>query len=275
MIKNTAFPDKADQERREWTVALAGSILLHVGLCMMITLFSYHQPVRTLALKSIDVDLSYLPAPKEKPEAPGPAPSKAKTATVKKKSVPVVKPAEIKKVSLTPKKKAAPVKKKETKPDDTIDKALKRLEKDMAATPQPKVDPLAERIKQLEKETRTESPVASKQTGTGGQGPSDSAYDVSLLERYRHNVGMEIREQWAFAEHLAAGQTHLATLVTFEVLPDGEIRGVRITRRSGNDYMDSSATMAVVKASPVRPHPPGLNKPFIEVNLKFTPKGLD
>jgi len=104
---------------------------------------------------------------------------------------------------------------------------------------------------------------------------SDSAYDASLIERYRLNLGVEIHENWAFSENLAAGQKNLLTKVTFEVLPNGDIRNVRITRKSGNDYMDSSATMAILKSSPVRPHPPGLNKPFIEVRFEFTPKGLE
>jgi colicin import membrane protein len=198
---------------------------------------------------------------------------------VKKTVKPAAQPADKKKVSIAPKKKPTPVKKDRVKPEDTIDKAIKRLEKDLAASPRPNVDTVADRIKRLERETRDDAPpgkaAVSEHTGTQEGRTTGSAYDVSLVDRYRHNVGMEIREQWAFSEQLAAGRTDLITKVTFEVMPDGEIRGVRITRRSGNDYMDSSATMAIVKASPVRPHPPGLNRPFIEVKLEFTPKGLE
>ncbi|GAB6095146.1 hypothetical protein JCM14469_13980 [Desulfatiferula olefinivorans] len=269
-----------DPQRRQWTAALVVSVLLHIGLCIGIAWFPHADRSRPLALKSIDVDLSYLPAPKGSlPEAAAP-PAKTKPAPVKKAVKPAVRQAAAKKVSIAPKKKAAPVKKNSVKPEDAIDKAIKRLEKDLASSPRPTVDPVTERIKQLERETRTDEPVrqapseraGTQDSKTAGAG---SAYDVSLLDRYRHNVSMEIREQWAFSEQLAAGRTDLVTKVTFEVLPDGEIRGVRITRRSGNDYMDSSATMAIVKAGPVRPHPPGLNLPFIDVKLEFTPKGLE
>lgn len=278
MIQASAFLDQTDRQRRQWMMAMAVSVLLHIGLCIMIAWYPHSDGHRPLALKSIDVDLSYLPAPKGPAPEASASPAKAKPAPVKKTAKPVAQPADKKKVSIAPQKKVDPVKKDTVKPDDTIDKAIKRLEKDLASSPRPKVDTVADRIKRLERETRDDSPpggAVSERTGTQEARATGSDYDVSLADRYRHNVGMEIREQWAFSEQLAAGRTDLVTKVTFEVLSDGEIRGVRITRRSGNDYMDSSATMAIVKASPVRPHPPGLNRPFIEVKLEFTPKGLE
>ena len=41
-----------------------------------------------------------------------------------------------------------------------------------------------------------------------------------------------------------------------------------------NPYLDDSAYKAIVKSSPVKPHPPKLNRTYIEMGLRFTPEGL-
>lgn len=275
MKNNTAFFLKADHERsrREWTVAVTASVILHIVLFILIAVFSGHTR-SSVPIRVIDVDLSMTPPPKGKSEAP-----KAKAAPTKKKAVKKASKTVAKKKAVTGLKKKKTVKKTSKsvkKPEDTINDAIKRLEKNLANTPKPQKDPIADRLKQMEEETqrsaKDDEPVGTE-TGTAEKG--DSAVEATLELRYIYNVGMEIRENWAFADKLAAGQENLETRVVFEVLPDGEIRGVRLTRRSGNDYMDSSATMAIVKSSPVRPFPPGLNKPFVEVRLRFTPKGLN
>jgi colicin import membrane protein len=38
--------------------------------------------------------------------------------------------------------------------------------------------------------------------------------------------------------------------------------------------LDESAKKAVLKSNPVRPHPPGVTKPYVIVGLRFTPKGV-
>lgn len=278
MKNNMAFFRKADQERsrREWTVAVTASVLLHIGLALMLVVFSGHARSTPSPVRVIDVDLSMAPPPKGKAPAP-PAKTVApkKKQAVKKASRPVTKKKDV--VGLKKKKTVKKTKKKIIKPKDTIDDAIKRLEKDLAKTPKPKKDPIAERLKKMAEETDREPAKNDEPVGTekGTADKGDSAVEATLELRYKHNVGMEIRENWAFSDKLAAGREDLETWVVFEVLPDGDIRGVTITRRSGNDYMDSSATMAIVKSSPVRPFPPGLNKPFVEVRLKFTPKGLN
>lgn len=273
----TAFFKKAehDQGFREWTVAVSASVLLHIGLCIMIVIFTGHNSHRSTPFRSIDVDLSFAPPPKGKTEAPPEKPAKPKQKKAVKK---VSKPVSKKKQATGLKQKKTEKKvKKEPKPRDMINDAINRLEKDLAKTPKPEPDPISERLKQMARDAtqepaKTEEPVGTP-SGTGEKG--NPAYEASLEDRYRYNVGMEIRENWAFSENLAAGKANLETRVEFEVLPDGEIRGVTITRYSGNDYMDSSATMAILKSSPVRPFPPGLNKPFVTVKLRFTPEGLN
>ena len=285
MNNKTGFARNTRQEGdlREWTVAVIGSALLHIGLCLIIVLFSGHTRSKPASIRSIDVDLSYVSPPKGIAEAK-PVKSNAKKAVKKKAAKAVSETKKTKATGLKKKKTVKKTQKKVVKPKDTINDAIKRLEKDLAKTPErqtkPDSDPLAERLKQLAEETKRESANTSNDDGPVGKPDGtaekgETAYDTTLEMRYIYNVSMEIRENWAFSEKLAAGQEHLETLVVFEVSRDGEIRGVRITRRSGNDYMDSSATMAIVKSSPVRPFPVGLNKPFVEVKLRFTPKGLN
>lgn len=278
----TAFFKKAehDDEFREWTVAVSASVLLHIGLLVMIVVFTGHTTYREMPFRSIDVDMAMIPPPKGKAETP---PAKSAKPEQKKKeqkvskpaSKPAAKPVEKKKdVTGLKQKKAAKKEKKEPKPQDVINDAIKRLEQDLAKNPAPQTDPIAERLKQIAKEARDE-PKASDQpvgteSGTAKQG--DSAYDVTLEQRYSQNVKLEIWENWAFSVNLAGGQDRLESWVAFEILPDGEIQNVRLVRKSGNDYMDSAATMAVVKSSPVIPHPPGLKKKYVEMVVKFIPK---
>ena len=66
----------------------------------------------------------------------------------------------------------------------------------------------------------------------------------------------------------------LETKITFRILPNGEITDIKIVQPSGNRYLDESAYRAVRKASPVAPHPEGINQPYIEVGLRATPAGF-
>jgi colicin import membrane protein len=283
MNNKPVLTHKTDQESRQWTAAIGASVALHIVLFLAIALFSQGTNNRAVPMKYIDVDLAMASAVKDK-TAPKPKAQPQENIPVKKKTVQkkktsgITKP--VKKTSLAPKKTTKPKKDK----SKTVDKVLDRLEKDLASssgkpdkkTDKKTVDPIAERLKQMEKETR--EPQAKKTvTGTGSsdEKTGESPFEASLIDRYRINVSVEIKENWAFSKALAAGQTRLETLVSFEVLPDGVIRGVRILRRSGNDYMDNAATVAILKSSPVRPHPPGINKPFIEIKLRFTPEGLE
>jgi colicin import membrane protein len=62
--------------------------------------------------------------------------------------------------------------------------------------------------------------------------------------------------------------------IAFKVMPDGEVTDIFFTDRSGNAYLDDSAYKAIVKTSPVKPHPKGLLQPYIEMGLRFTPEGV-
>jgi len=57
-------------------------------------------------------------------------------------------------------------------------------------------------------------------------------------------------------------------------MPNGEIKDIWFDKRSGNSYFDESVQKAVMKSNPVRPHPPEVKRPFVDVGLRFTPEGI-
>ena len=63
-------------------------------------------------------------------------------------------------------------------------------------------------------------------------------------------------------------------MLVFKVMPNGEIRDVFFTDRSGNNNFDESAYRAIMKSNPVDPHPPGIIRPYVQMGLRFTPEGI-
>ncbi len=59
-----------------------------------------------------------------------------------------------------------------------------------------------------------------------------------------------------------------------EIMPNGEIKDIRMDKRSGNRYLDEAGRKAIIKSSPVSPLPPGINKPYDEWGVCFKPEGL-
>ena len=83
-----------------------------------------------------------------------------------------------------------------------------------------------------------------------------------------------MERHWAFSEQLAGDGRALQASLVFRVLPSGEVSDIRFTERSGNSYLDESAYKAIVKASPVSPHPEGVREMYVTVALRFTPAGI-
>ena len=83
-----------------------------------------------------------------------------------------------------------------------------------------------------------------------------------------------VNRNWAFSEQLAGGGSDMVVSITFKVLPDGQIEDILIMQRSGNTTLDDSAYKAIVKSSPVKPFPPGLVRPYVEMGINFGPEGV-
>jgi colicin import membrane protein len=87
-------------------------------------------------------------------------------------------------------------------------------------------------------------------------------------------VASQVERNWAFSSQLAGGDKNLKVGLVFKVMPNGEISDIRYTERSNNTYLDDSAYKAIVKSSPVAPHPPSVKAPYVTVAIRFTPEGL-
>ena len=106
--------------------------------------------------------------------------------------------------------------------------------------------------------------------GTGAGGGAV----LSRIQNYRIEAAIAVGQSWAFSRQLAGVNEQLETLISFRILPNGEITDIKIVQASGNRYLDESALRAVKKASPVAPHPEGLSRPYIEVGVRATPAGF-
>jgi protein TonB len=57
--------------------------------------------------------------------------------------------------------------------------------------------------------------------------------------------------------------------VIFEIASDGQLRGVRVGKSSGNPAYDQLAMRAVVEANPFPRLPDGFPKPLLTIGLQF------
>jgi colicin import membrane protein len=184
-------------------------------------------------------------------------------------------------VSVAPKRKSTKkaMKYKTFKKKKVIQNVIKRVEQKVDTLP-PK--PLEDTIKRLrDKVAKEGKPVAKPATGDidgkaegkSGLFAPGSSKEIEVIDLYRLEIAYAVQKNWAFAEQLSGGKQLMAS-IAFKVMPDGEVTDIFFTDRSGNAYLDDSAYKAIVKTSPVKPHPKGLLQPYIEMGLRFTPEGV-
>ena len=185
-------------------------------------------------------------------------------------------------VSVAPVRKTtkSALKYKTFKSEKVLKNALQRVEKKVDSQP-PR--PLEDTIKRLrDKVAKEGKPGATGaeasetgQTGTGvGFGGRGGQKEIELIDLYRLEIAYAVQKNWAFADQLAGGGNQMVASIVFKVMPDGKIVDIFFTERSGNAYLDDSAYKAIVKTSPVKPFPAGLNRAYIEMGLRFTPEGV-
>ncbi|MBL0715376.1 MAG: TonB family protein [Desulfosarcina sp.] len=268
----------SDDDTRSYMIMLGVSVLCHFLLLGMFYVVpsSFDRPFRS-APRSINVDLVSLPTPgTPQPAAKAPAPQpKPAPKAVKPDPVPVPKPPppEVKKeqVSIAPRKKTTKVVKslkKKTAPKKT------RPTKVTRPTPR-EVKP--QRAKAVSSAIETMKKTVAGQEGARRAAAGGSSGRVGVMDRihnYRLDVGLSVGMNFAFPQQMARSVQDRATLITFRVLPNGEITDVAIYESSGNSHLDEAAYRAVLKSSPVAPHPEGITRPYIEVGLRCTPSGV-
>jgi colicin import membrane protein len=116
--------------------------------------------------------------------------------------------------------------------------------------------------------------ASGRHTGKIGSFNEDGKRTAELIDLYRIEIAYQIQKSWAFNEQLAGGDKSLVAAIVFKVMPDGEIRDIFFTDRSGNAYLDDTAYKAIVKSNPVDSHPDGLSRPYVVIAIRFTPQGL-
>lgn len=152
------------------------------------------------------------------------------------------------------------------------------------AAPSPPVNPLEETIRRLREQVEREGRPGGGAGGTGtgqettGGGRAGFGFgggqEVEAIDLYRLEVAFTVQKNWAFADQLAGARGDRVASLVFKVMPDGRIEDIFFTDRSGNPHLDESAYRAIVKSSPVRPHPSDIRLPYVEMGLRFTPKGV-
>jgi len=284
------------------------SIVCHFAFFAVVVLTPGQTRSKRFEPRIINVNLVALPRPKA-PSAPkaSPAPkvspaSKSTEKVIVKPETPTPKPVEEKpviketvviapkpapEISLAPKPKPVKVKtslkQKTFKPRNVVRPAMKRLEKKVKKSRPNQIaeaiNRLKDKVDQTEKDRRSE---AQKGEATGrsplwaGMDESGSGKEQfgGLIQIYKLEIAYRVQKNWAYSEQLAGRQSKLKALLVFKVMPDGEIKDVFFTDRSGDSYLDESAYKAIIKSNPVPPHPKGLVMPFITVGLRFTPEGV-
>jgi colicin import membrane protein len=231
----------------------------------------------------VDVPLPKGGAPKKTPETRAPAPVKEPAAPREIEPVAPKQPTAAKpEVSVAPKKPKAKtaLKYKTLKSKEVLKSALKQLEQKVESQPDRQLEDTIKRLKdQVAEDDRRETPAATPQVqeGTGnkpGLFGKGSKQEAEAIDIYHLEVAYRINKNWAFSDQLAGAGTDLMAWVTFKVMPDGAIADISFTQRSGNVYLDESAYKAIMKSSPVQPHPPGLARPYIIMGIRFTPQGV-
>lgn len=267
-------------ENRLVMIAFTVSLICH---CIIFSLLIYaqtHKPKRKPAPIIMNVSLVSLPK-NSGPSKPVAKPSASKQKKVSKKRVTVkVKPAA--KPSVAPKKvkKKVSLKKKTYKSEEVKKSTLKKLEKKIESSTSDRIAKAIDKIKSKVDKEKDRAPSnenvvkVPESKSLVGDGEVSGGKLAEIIDIYRVEVAYQVQQNWAFPEQLADGRSDLQTLLVFKVMPNGEIRDLFFTDRSGNSHFDESAFRAVMKSDPVDSHPRSVSEPYVQMGLRFTPEGI-
>ena len=276
------------EDSRSFSIALVVSLVCHLVFFAVFLYARDHGPDRRITQSIINVSMVSLPpqgqaakASLSKQTPPARKSKKTKPAEARVKRKKSTKP-EVSVRSNKVKTKTS-LKKKTYKSEKMVRSAIKEIEQKVEQT---RPDPLAQTLDRLkdkvekdeaaQKQTMVTHADPSGQTTAAGGATGRKGKQVSdLIDIYRVEIAYQVQKNWAFSEQLAGKDTKLQASLVFKVMPDGQIRDLFFTDRSGNGFLDDSAYKAIIKSNPVAPHPEGIVKPFIHVGLRFTPEGVE
>jgi TonB family protein len=192
------------------------------------------------------------------------------------KKTPAAKP------SVTPKtvKKKVSLKRKTYKSEKVKENTLQKLEKKIEATASDRISKAIDEIKAKVDSQQARAPSREPEVQLpeskylDGEGEISAGKRAEIIDIYRVEVAIKVQQNWAFPEQLAEGRSDLQTRLVFKVMPNGEIKDLFFTDRSGNNHFDESAFRAVMKSDPVDPHPESVSEPYVQMGLRFTPEGI-
>ena len=273
----TLFAGEDDETRRFATMFVVSALGHFILLGMLYLMPSSFDRSFRAGPRAINVDLVSLPEPgPAAPAPPTPAPPKPQPEAVKPQPVPPPPPPKVKKapVSIAPQKKKPKVVKslkKKTAPKKTAAVTRPTPKPAPQKAPPQRTQKVDSAIEAMRKKVAGQE-QARQAAGAGGTGSGAGIMD--RLQTYKLDVGYSVGQNFAVPQQLARSSRDLATLITFRVLPNGEIVDVKIYQSSGNSQLDEAAYRAVLKSNTVKPHPEGLTRPYIEVGLRCTPTGV-
>jgi colicin import membrane protein len=298
-LHSQAYPLGMGTDSRTMLFYFGISLFIHLSFIGSMVLLPESAPRQRFSPGSINVRLVSLPGPPASAPAPAAKPA-AKTVVTPKTEVkktakaPVIEdappkplavtPQPSKTVSLAPEKRKWKVKKSLKKKTldrrKMIDQAMsgvqKKVEKSKIDSVNQAIAALKKKVAQTEANTASTGQTARAAAGAGVPGATGSGGKraLDLIDIYKIEVAFQVERHWAFSEQLAGDGRALQASLVFRVLPSGEVSDIRFTERSGNSYLDESAYKAIVKASPVSPHPEGVREMYVTVALRFTPLGI-
>ncbi|HLE08524.1 MAG TPA: energy transducer TonB, partial [Thermodesulfobacteriota bacterium] len=94
-------------------------------------------------------------------------------------------------------------------------------------------------------------------------------FEVRFKDYYTA-VGAKIQSVWIYPGEAAKD---LQTVLSIGIARSGELRSVRIEKKSGNSLFDESAIKAVKKAAPFAPIRKEIKEDLLEIGVRFCPGG--
>jgi len=278
-----------ENDRQTLFPTLAVSFICHLVLFVILIFAPGYAKDRKPSLSFINVSLVTLPAQGKASLPDKQQPAEIEKQLTAKKKAPEVKisPKKIsetdkkpsKAISIAPKKKKIKksLKKKTFKSSRVVKSAITKMEKKVEESRPDEIKKAIARLQDQVKKTETTDHKKYedvKGSGIPGGSGTGSKKVLELIEIYQIEIKYQITKNWAFSEQLAGGGKDLEASVIIKIMPNGEIKDFWFETRSGNRYLDETAEKTIRKSNPLPPLPKGYLRPFYEVGINFTPKGI-
>lgn len=220
---------------------LLASFLIHLGLTVTLVLLPQFRRGPRIPHDATVVELvGALPGSRPEPAVAAPAPKPEPPAP-------------------QPPKEGVTVQSKEPK----VVPEKKPVEKEPSPQPAPRTDtpPV---------ETDEQAAASSDVAGSAAAGASVSALEIggAAFAWYRSSVANTLYGHWR--RPVVSGIVEpIEVHVAFEIMRDGNVRGLRIEESSGVPTLDRSALRAVSDASPLPALPAALSEPYLPASIVF------